>query len=82
MIRTQIQLTERQMEGLRRISEHDHLSIAEIIRRSLDETLAHSLVVPRDEIRRRAESIVGRFASGQSDVSAEHDKYLDEAFSA
>ena len=80
MVRTQIQLTERQMEELRRASEREHLSIAEIIRRSLEETLARSVSVSRDELRQRAKSIAGRFASGRSDVSSKHDVHLDEAF--
>jgi hypothetical protein len=80
MVRTQIQLTERQMDDLRRESEREHLSIAEIIRRALDETSTRSVAVSRDELKQRAKSVAGRFTSGRSDVSTEHDRHLDEAF--
>jgi hypothetical protein len=80
MIRTQIQLTEGQMEALRQVSQREKLSIAEIIRRALDETLAASAPVSRAELAQRAAEVAGRFASGHSDVSAEHDRHLAEAF--
>ncbi len=80
MIRTQIQLTERQMEALREVAQREKLSIAEVIRRALDETLAASAPVSQAELKQRAAEVAGRFASGHSDVSAEHDRHLAEAF--
>ncbi len=80
MIRTQIQLTEQQIEGLREVARREKLSISEVIRRALDETLAASASVSRAELMRRAAEVAGRFASGHSDVSVEHDQYLAEAF--
>lgn len=80
MIRTQIQLTERQMEALRQASEREKVSVAEIIRRALDEALAGSASFSREELKRRAAEVAGRFASGHSEVSAEHDRHLEEAY--
>jgi len=82
MIRTQIQLTEQQAEALRSLAKRDHVSLAEVIRRGLDDVLARAAVAPQAELERRAIEIAGRFASGGSDVAIEHDKYLDEAFGA
>ncbi len=80
MIRTQMQLTDSQMEALRQLSEREHISIAEIVRRALDDLLSRSNIVSREELLRRAAEVAGRFASGRSDVSAKHDDYLEQAF--
>jgi len=82
MIRTQIQLTELQMEAVRAAAEHDHISIAELLRRALDTSLAGSVTTPKAELKRRAIAVAGRFSSGRPDVSTAHDTYLDEAYGA
>jgi hypothetical protein len=38
--------------------------------------------IDQDERRRRALAAAGRFRSGKSDISINHDKYLEDAFSA
>ena len=38
--------------------------------------------IDQDERRRRALAAAGRFRSGKSDTSINHDKYLEDAFSA
>lgn len=82
MMRTQIQLTEAQAGRLRALAAHEGVSMAEVIRRLLDE--APQLVVGASEEERRARAIavVGRFASGESKISAQHDRYLGEAYAS
>ena len=80
MIRTQIQLTEEQIEGVRRIARVRHVSIARIIREAVDNIIRLGVAVGSEERRKRALSAVGKFSSGRRDISKEHDKYLSEAF--
>ncbi|MDO9288270.1 MAG: hypothetical protein Q7T83_05720, partial [Thermodesulfovibrionales bacterium] len=57
-----------------------HLSVAELIRQSVDNMIKSASFVDIEERRRRALAAVGRFSSGLRDLSREHDKYLAEAF--
>jgi Ribbon-helix-helix protein, copG family. len=80
MIRTQIQLTEEQSQGLRKLAAKNGESVAELIRQAVDQKLAgdaHSLT---EEKRKRALSVVGCVSSGVGDLSTRHDDYLLEAF--
>jgi len=54
--------------------------MAELIRISIDSFLRLEKGVTRDNQRAKAKSAAGLFASSATDVSAEHDKYLAEAF--
>jgi hypothetical protein len=81
MIRTQIQLTEEQSARLHEAARRSGVSSAELIRRSLDRFLEAGLggsAAPGS--RRSALEVIGRFHSGQSDISSRHDDYLDEAY--
>jgi hypothetical protein len=82
MIRTQIQLTEDQLRRLRRRARQDGVSVAEAIRRCIDQALVEN-ALDRAELYRRAAQVIGRFSdsSGANDLSTAHDRYLDEAFS-
>lgn len=80
MVRTQIQLTERQTAALKKIAAARHLSIAELIRQAVDTLIRSGAAIDTEEKRKRALAIVGRFKSGKRDISREHDKYLAEAF--
>lgn len=80
MVRTQIQLTERQAKGVKAIARAQGISAAEIIRRAIDELIQSNLVLDSADKRARALSVVGRFRSGRSDVSKNHDSYLSEAY--
>jgi hypothetical protein len=80
MIRTQVQLTERQMKALREASAETGKSVAELIRQGVDGFLATRIGPTREERIERAIRAAGRFSSGLSDVSANHDKYLAEAY--
>ena len=77
MVRTQIQLTEEQMQALRQLSAEQGRSVAELVRTGVDHVLREST----REIRvKRFLSAVGKFNSGLKDIARNHDKYLDEDF--
>jgi hypothetical protein len=80
MVRTQIQLTEKQSENLRRLAEIDNVSLAEVIRRSVDNYIEARQDVSREERKRRLLSVVGIGDSGVSDLGVNHDKYLTEIY--
>jgi hypothetical protein len=40
-----------------------------------------ALKLGREELKRRALAVSGRFRSGLTDLSTDHDRYLEEAFS-
>jgi site-specific recombinase len=79
MIRTQIQLTEDQAKALKRLAATRRVSIAELIRQGVDTVLRSNAGIDLDEKRRRAIEAVGKFRSGQRDISEKHDNYLAEA---
>ena len=81
MVRTQIQLTEKQARMLRNLAKVKKVSIAELIRQSVDMLLRNSSLVDIEERKKKAIQAIGRFRSGARDISDKHDKYLDEAFS-
>jgi metal-responsive CopG/Arc/MetJ family transcriptional regulator len=80
MVRTQIQLTEEQAQILKDMSVENGVSMAELIRRSVDNYIRSANWLTLEEKRRRALSIVGIVSSGISDLAAEHDRYLAEAY--
>ena len=82
MIRTQIQITETQMRTLKSLSVIRGVSMAELIRNSIDEFVQNVGIVDDAEQRRRALQASGQFSSGHSDIAASHDEYLEEAFSS
>ncbi len=80
MIRTQVQLTDRQLEALRQASAATGRSVADLIRQGVDQYLAGRSELGREERIERAIGVAGKFSSGRSDVSAKHDRHLAEAF--
>jgi Ribbon-helix-helix protein, copG family len=80
MVRTQIQLTEEQAAKLKELSSSRHVSIAEIIRQAVDLAVKSSGGDSVDRQRERAAEAAGKFHSGVKDLSAQHDRYLAEAF--
>ena len=80
MTRTQVQLTEEQARALRNLASAREVSVAELIRQSVDTLIQSSGATDAEERRRRAISAAGRFHSGTSDISTEHDEYLVETF--
>jgi hypothetical protein len=77
MIRTQISLTEEQMQRLRAEARRRNVPIAEVVREAVDR------VVPTDPGGRRARfdrllATAGRFHSGTGDIAARHDEIAGE----
>ncbi len=79
MMRTQIQLADSQVEALRKLSAETGRSIADLTRRAVDLYLAQHRDTSPDALLERALAVAGKFASGLSDVAADHDRYLAEA---
>jgi hypothetical protein len=80
MVRTQIQLTETQARSLKKVAMDKGTSVAEVIRRAVDNMVQRSPKVSSEERVRRALEIVGKFRSGRRNVSRKHDEYLAEAY--
>lgn len=81
MIRTQIQLTNDQAAQLREMATQLNVSVAEVVRRLVEQADRSSAGPTDKEVRARALAVVGQFASGRGDVSSDHDRHLAEAFS-
>jgi hypothetical protein len=79
MNRTQIQLTEEQHNLLREISKDTREPISALIRKAVDQFLL-TRRPDRFYLYRQARNIVGKYEAGISDISVEHDRYLEEAF--
>jgi hypothetical protein len=79
MVRTQVQLIGRQLEAVRHASASTGRSVADLIRQSVDQYLAGRSELGRDERIERAISVAGRFSSGRTEVSADHERHLAEA---
>jgi hypothetical protein len=80
MIRTQIQLTEEQMEALRRLSALKKKSMADLVRQSVELYLDRE-TMGGDVLRvQRALAVVGKFSSGSRDGSSGHDRHLADAY--
>ncbi len=81
MIRTQIQLYEEQSRRLHLAARQAGVSVAELIRRSVDRFLdEEARTFNNEKGRLTALDVCGRFRSGLSDVAIRHDDYLDEAY--
>jgi predicted DNA-binding protein len=80
MVRTQIQLTEEQSRTLKSLAAQRGVPVAELIRQSVDRLLRSSIGLDEGERHRRAIAAAGKFRSGQSDVSINHDLYLTKAY--
>ena len=80
MVQTQVQLTEEQARALRNLASARQVSVAALIRQSVDTLIRSSGGIDIEERRRRAIAAAGRFRSGASNVSAKHDEYLADAF--
>jgi len=80
MIRTQIQLTEEQSRKLKKIARTKDVSVAELIRRSVDRFLEAQADPSYEERKRRVLELAGKYASGVSDTSVHHDEYLADIY--
>ncbi len=81
MVRTQVQLTEKQSARLKELAKLRGISVAELVRAGVERLLRASTVIDREERKRRAIAVAGRFRSGTSSMSSRHDDHLAEAYS-
>jgi hypothetical protein len=79
MVRTQIQLTEKQARGLKNLAARQDRSVADLIRQAVDAFIRTVAATGDEERRLRALAASGRFRSGSSDLGAAHDKHLADA---
>jgi hypothetical protein len=70
----QIYLKPSQDQALRALAEREGVSLAELIRRSIDKYLAE--LPPEDD---PAMDLIGLGRSGRGDLSTNHDRYLAES---
>jgi hypothetical protein len=80
VVRTQIQLTKKQADALRRRAAQEGRSLAGLIRQSVDIYLSQSQSASKDSKFDRAIRAAGKFNSGGRDVSSNHDRYLADAY--
>jgi uncharacterized protein YgbK (DUF1537 family) len=90
MVRTMVQLTDKQVRALKKLAKVRKTSVAQLVRESVTIYVASSaLTAEREEKRRRAlaglEKIKkARFKDieGKTDVAKSHDKYLEEIYAS
>ena len=75
MIRTQIQFEKKTYESLKTKSNETGKSISEIVRRSLDRSIAAQEI---DQKWARALSSMGKFSSGLNNLAEKHDDHLGD----
>lgn len=80
MIRTQIQLTEEQVNRLKKMASEKRISIAKLIRQAIDTLIKTSAAADTEEKAERALAAAGTFHSGRGDLSTHHDDHLAEAY--
>jgi len=80
MIRTQVQLEKAQIEYIKNVAEEEGVSMAEVIRRSI-ELLRESREKPsKRELMLRSLNAIGKYESEETDIAINHDQYLDEIY--
>lgn len=80
MVRTQIQLSERQAQRLKEVAATRGVSMADLVRRAVDSLLEHETGPSRDVLVERAVAAASLHRSRDRDVAERHDEYLAEAF--
>lgn len=80
MVRTQVQLTDEQGRRLRAVAREDGVSMAEVVRRSIDRALSER-PSSRAALYAGAARLVGAFADPEAatNLAADHDRYLEDA---
>jgi len=81
MVRTQIQLTEKQAKALKQIALDEGISMAEIVRRAIENVVEGKCPPDKDVLKRRAIAAVGSIHSDFTDLSERSDDYLEEIYS-
>ncbi len=78
MVKTQVQLAEKDLAELRRLAAQEEVSVSELVRRGVKQILtAHQKEAPSERWR-RARELAGKFHSGKHDIGRRHDDYLAE----
>jgi hypothetical protein len=82
-----VQLTEEQVKALKEMAKARKTPVARLVRESVAYYVAASAQVSKQERRKRANairSVAGKYRDihGAKDLSTNHDKYLEEAFSS
>lgn len=75
-----IELTDEQAEELDKLASSRGQSVTELILSGVSALLRQEPANDRDNLRQRALELSGMFRSGLKDLSAEHDRYLAEAY--
>ena len=82
MVRTQIQLTEKQSDLLKKMAMTQTLSIAEIIRQAVDNYIKSNIAINTEERIKKVLELSEKYndSEGERDVSKKHDDYLVAAY--
>lgn len=80
MIQKEIKLTKKQVYELQKLSKIKGKSISELIRQGIDMVIKSNKAIISDEQRRCAVAVAGRFRSGYSNLSTNHDEHLIEVY--
>ncbi len=82
MVRTQIQLTEKQSDLLKKMAMTQTLSIAEIIRQAVDNYIKSNTAINTEERIKKVLELSEKYndSEGKRNVSKKHDDYLVEAY--
>ncbi len=79
MIRTQVQLSESQMQQLKDLARRRGVPVAALVREGADLVIRSGGTVDEGQRRRRAMAAAGRFHSGHKELAGAHDCHLAEA---
>ena len=81
MLRTQVQFTPEQARRLRALARREGVSVAELVRRSVDRLLSDEAGTPAARYQ-AASRLVGAFQDREAatDLSKRHDEHLADAF--
>ena len=80
VIRTQVQLTDQQLQTLKSRARRDGVSISALVRRAVDAWVAADQRPSDEERRHRAIEAAGQFGSGSPDIACSHDRYLADSY--
>ena len=78
MKRTQIQITDKQYNYLKKISSERNISLAEVVREAISLYSSSTILVDQDLKIKDALSLIGKYKSGKKDISIKHDDYIEE----
>lgn len=80
MVRTQIQLTEQQSKMLKALALEENVSVAELIRRSIEQYLRGKQLRDREELKQNTLRVIGKYGSGYEDIATNHDAHLADIY--